>query len=514
MLRPDLFAVAALPALPAMTGVLPLHVVPAEGEALVSWIASLSAIHGLSPPILCRTAFGIDTAADPTWWRRPSAETLGTISERSGVATSRLAAMTFAGWATARGDEIPHRFGSKSSAPAPPSHHRRRVRHPHIATCPACLAEDTRAHLRLLWMIGWVGICPKHCIPLTARCPSCGGVLGVNHKNRDRDGSAPCRETAMKWFGAPEHTVDAAILQLQTALIAGKQSNQTMLPGVGVLSWPTTMALVDVLLGMVWIDIPAAYRKSLFNRIATELGLDQEGHAAPPWHSNYGGLLILTWLLADLATRLPMAIAILHAPRRDRLIARLPSVPDEVSAPLREILAPALAKRPQSRRSWRHWIDQLPESGADLRERALHERYKLRRRRLFAFAALRDGSPIESAADHVGVSPGTVYRWLHQGARDGLEAALERPMRQSEISGAQAEALGQWIIQSRSHQCVPALIDHAGALFGLNLSKHQASRLLCIHRPAKPGRRHRPWKPRPHRPTTITESTHDPAPGL
>jgi len=94
------------------------------------------------------------------------------------------------------------------------------------------------------------------------------------------------------------------------------------------------------------------------------------------WCSNYGGgLLILAWLLDDLAKRLSAAIAILHAPRLDRLLARVPALSCEMTDRLRVILAPAAARRPKGRRSWRSWIDTLPESGNDLRERALGERY-------------------------------------------------------------------------------------------------------------------------------------------
>ena len=44
------------------------------------------------------------------------------------------------------------------------------------------------------------------------------------------------------------------------------------------------------------------------------------------------------------------------------------------------------------------------------------------------------------------------------------------------------------------------------------LSPDQASRLLRDHR-ARPGRRHRPWKPKPQRTAQVAGSTHDPAPG-
>lgn len=491
-----------------MDGLLPLHVVPAAGEALASWLGSLAVAHGLSPLALGRMAFGIDARADPEWWRRPSVETLTTIADRTGLEVSGLAEMTFAGWSVARDDEEPDRFTSGRWSPTPPSHSRGR----RADICPLCLAADTRSHLRLLWMTGWAGVCPDHRVILAGHCPSCRCVLRVaSLRARQPVDLTVCRKCGAKLGGAEGDPAHPSALRLQEALIAGKQSDRTMLPGAGALDWPTTMALADVLLGMIWIDIPRKHRDRLFARIANDLDLGEGDNIV--WNSNYGGLLILAWLLADLATRLSAAIAILHAPRLDRLLAGVPDLSDEMADRLRVILAPAIASSPKGRRSWRNWIDNLLETGIDLNERALGERYKLRRQRLFAFAAIRDGATVEATAESVGVIARTVYRWLHQGAEHGLEAALERPRRRSELSGVQAEALGRRIAADRAHQHRRAVIDAAMTQFGIILSPDQASGLLRVHRRAKPGRRHRPWKPKPRRAAQIAGPTHDPAPG-
>ncbi|WP_429104396.1 helix-turn-helix domain-containing protein [Bradyrhizobium sp. i1.12.3] len=176
------------------------------------------------------------------------------------------------------------------------------------------------------------------------------------------------------------------------------------------------------------------------------------------------------------------------------------------------ILTRANAPSPRGPWSWRSWIIALPETGNELRDRALSERYRLRRQRLFAFAGVRDGTPVEVAAESVGVTRQTLCRWLHHAATHGLEAALERPRRRSQLSGAQAEALGKWIAADRARQRRGAVISAALTQFGIILSPDQASRLLRVHR-ARPGRRHRPWKPKPQRATQIAGSTHDPAPG-
>jgi hypothetical protein len=109
VLQSDLFAVTALPPVPAMTGLLPLHVAPQKGEALASWIARFGCALRLSPLALGRMAFGIDAAAEPEWWRRPSTKRLGVIANKTGVDARELAAMTFAGWSSARDDEEPER---------------------------------------------------------------------------------------------------------------------------------------------------------------------------------------------------------------------------------------------------------------------------------------------------------------------------------------------------------------------------------------------------------------------
>jgi transposase len=510
VLRSDLFAVTALPPVPAMTGLLPLHVAPQNGEALASWIARLSVDLRLSPLALGRMAFGIDAAVDPEWWRRPSAETLALIAKKTGVSTSELAAMTFTGWASAWDDETPQRLGRKLRSASPPRYSAGDRR---VNICPLCLAEDRRCYLRLLWMNGRTGVCPEHRVILTGRCPSCRCVLRVAGLNaRQPLDLTICRKCGAKLAGAAGDLAHPSTLRLQRMLIAGKRSDRTELPSAGTLDWSTTIALIDVLLGIVWIDIPQKYRDRLFARIANDLVLGERNNIA--WGSSYGGLLILTWLLDDLATRLSAAIAILHAPRLDRLLARVPDLSTKTSDRLRVVLTAATASPPKGRRSWCNWIKTLPETGIDLHARALRERYKLRRQRLFAFADIRDGAAVEAAAENVGVTARTLYRWLHQGAAHGLEAALERPRRRSQLSGAQAEALGRWIATDGAHQHRRAVINAALDQFGIVLSPDQVSGLLRVHRHAKPGRRHRPWKPKPQRTTQVAGPTHDPAHGL
>jgi len=217
-------------------------------------------------------------------------------------------------------------------------------------------------------------------------------------------------------------------------------------------------------------------------------------------------------LLEDLDAHLRAAVAILHTGHRERLLAQMPDLSGEMHERLRTFLLPAVASLAQGRRSWRDWIDTLPESGTDLRERALGERYRLRRRRLFVLAAIRDGATVESAADRVGMRARTVYRLLDQGARNGLEAALERPRRGNKLTGAQAEALGRWIAGARVRLSRKAVMAQALTMFGVSLNTDEAYAVLRVHRHAGPGRRRRLWKPKPLRRTIRTEPNHDSAP--
>lgn len=506
VLRSDLFAVAAMPPTLAVDGRLPLHVAPAEGEALASWLTSLAALHGLSPLALGRLAFGVDARKDPEWWRHPKPDVLAAIAAKTGLDAGQVADMTFAGWVSARDDEAPHRFTNLRWSPSPPTHARGR----RVDICPLCLAGDARCYLRLLWMNGWVGVCPDHHVALTGQCPSCHCLLRVaSLKAATPIDMAACRKCGAKLAGAKADPAHKIALRLQNALVVGKRSGDTVLPGIGRLDWPTTMALADVLLGMVWIGVPPERHRRLFNRIADDIKLSEDERRWLPWGSNYGGLLILAWLLEDLG-RLPVAIGIVRSPWRERLLDRTPDLTEDIAGRLREILTPAAAPVPKGRRSWRAWIDTLPQSGDDLRVRALGQRYKLRRRRLFALAAVRDGASVVAAAQDVGMTPRTLYRLLLRGAQDGLEAALERPQRRSILTGVQAEALGYWIAAERRRQNHKAVIAEAMTMFGVTLSSQAAFNLLKVHRKPKPGRRQRFWKPKSQRRRTVAGSSHDP----
>ena len=512
MLRSDLFEVAPAPARLGGQVRFPRHVAPLDGEALVSWVAKLGAELGMTTRAFCRDAFGVDARLDPEWWRRPDDDMLTRLESWTGVSRIRLIDMTLGGWTATLDDEEADRLAANRWRMPKASVARSR----RINVCPVCVAESP--HLQLIWMLGWTGACTRHRVALRGTCPSCGNVLRLRVLN-DPAELLICSRCAARLTEADSLVAHMAALDLQEALIAGKRSGTTILPGVGVLDWPTTMALADVLLAMVWVrrtkkqrDYLAPRRLDrLFASIGRDFGMAQGEWDLVPWTKNYGGLLLLTWLLSDLEERLPRAMGILCTPRLERLLGRFAGFSEATKERLRTILAIATAKRPKGRRVWKPWLNDLPESVADLRERAMHERYKHRRQRLRALAELKDGASVEDVAALVGVNPKTIYQWLHRGAAGGLEAALERPTGKPVLTAAQAEAMGQWIACDRLHQNRRAIAARAKESFGIELNLYAVWRLRAKHGRAKLGSRRRLWGPK-HGPRRRAGSNHDPAP--
>lgn len=362
---------------------LPCHITPGEDETLVSWIAQISAALGQSSLMLGRTAFGVDAAADPEWWRRPSDATLSRISARTGHNPAQVRGMTFQGWATARSDEDAERFGSQRWTAPVPSHLRGR----RVDICRQCAAEDKRPYLRRFWLVGWAGACPRHRTILTGQCPTCRHAIWLNSLKA----SSPidlfaCRRCGARLAGSKGQPAHALALSLQDMFVIGKRTGVVDLLSVGRIDWDTLIAVTDMLLGMIWTNVATEHGERLFDRIARDVSLGPADRVALSLTSNYGGLLMLGWLFEDLGGRLPAAIAILRSLRFNGLLGRLPNVDDDMAERLRTILARAIPKSPVGRGTWRPWIDSLPESATDLRQRAARERYKHRRQRLSALA--------------------------------------------------------------------------------------------------------------------------------
>ncbi len=279
-----------------------------------------------------------------------------------------------------------------------------------------------------------------------------------------------------------------AVIRFQQRLLVGRPLDLIDLPGVGELDWESAVALFDVLLGAVWIDTNPAARDQLFVRIARDLNTAPFGSAP---HGGYEGLTILAWMFEGWPERVRVALAILRAVRPRRQLLRWPDLDEKVCRRVEDMLLPCWPDERScpNRAWWRSWIDNLPETTEELRTTAARERLPHRRARLMAIADVRDGVPVEIAADLADVMPRTLYIWLKRGAAGGLDAALERP-RWQYLTEPQVMKLAEWIATAPSdgpRWRANRVQNEALRRFGAEISAHVASRLL---------RRHGPWRRR------------------
>ena len=243
------------------------------------------------------------------------------------------------------------------------------------------------------------------------------------------------------------------------------------------------MALFDVLLGAVWIDTRPVTRRRLFARIEGDFGRDALGKEPT---GSYEGLMILAWILDGWPDRVRTAIAIVQGPRPRRQLERWRDLDDGIKQTLLDLLLAIWPdqQHPNDRAWWHAWIENLPETGEQLRSRAAIDRFPHRRARLLALADVRDGMPVELAAEAAGVMPRTLYIWLKRGAKGDLESALDR--QRGALNQAQAIEIAQWIAEAPTNQPrwrSNRVKNEVLRRFGLEISLDVAARLLRKHGP-------------------------------
>ena len=270
-------------------------------------------------------------------------------------------------------------------------------------------------------------------------------------------------------------------------LADGRTRGTFDVPGHGPLSWPVAMVLFDVLLGAVWINTKVLARRRLFARIEGDFGRHALGKEPT---GGYEGLIILAWILEGWPDSVRTSLAILNGPRPRRQIERWRDLDDGIRQTLLDLLLPIWPDQlhPDDRAWWRAWIENLPETGEQLRARAAIDRFPHRRARLLALADVRDGMPVELAAEAAGVLPRTLYIWLKRGAKGGLESALDR--QRGALNQAQAVEIAQWISEAATNQPrwrANRVKNEVFRRYGLEISLDVASRLL---------RKHGPWRRR------------------
>lgn len=488
-------------------GRLPYYLAPAPEEALVSWLARLARRLGVSVQTLVRSAgMTADFDADSLWWFRPEPTMLARIAIRSGVQSSRLREMTFTDWAPAVRTE-----GFSASA------HRftvRRITQP-LVVCTQCLREDRDPYLRLSWMLGWIGLCPKHKTVLTSCCPQCRAPLRVPVLTSvGAYAFHRCDRCNIELLGADAHPAHEQAVWLQAALLEGKRQGMTQLGDLGPLPWSVAVAVLDTLFELAWIGPPSRHRARLYRRVRRDFGLSK-GSGLGEQGSRYGNLLLTAWLLDRWPRNLRSGVCILRSSPVNTLIGHHHDLNPATRARLQELFEPVNNKSSRRRKSWRAWLDQLPHTGEELRARACQETLEHRRVRLIALAGLRDGRSVKEVAAAIRYQPETVSRWLREGATNGLEAMLERSRGLQMLSSAQVAELARWLadtplpgtpgfsVRQRSD-----VIAEAMKRFGIEITGAVASRLLRMH--GKSWRARRPRLCPTRAPNSrITEPVHD-----
>lgn len=490
----ELFAVELIEAGHARPPVLPASVVPLPEEALASWLLRYAAPFGIAPESLLLGDAEAALVANPDWWRNPDPLIVAAVARTTGAAADAILAMSFASWCElGRDDSVPDRFARQRFTSAKPL-----LRARHIGVCPACLSDDEEPYIRRDWTLTWAACCAVHRTALIRVCPECGGKLRLRSlKSREFFTADRCGRCSTHLACAPVRHVPEPVVALQRQLIEGRTVGEILLPEIGALAWPVVVALFDALLGIVWLDTRPKFREQFLARIEKDLCCDPLGDAA----DSAAAITILAWMLDDWPNHMHVATATLRAVRPRRQMQRWPHLVPEVRSEVERILFSAWPdeRHPENRAWWREWIDTLPETGAELRRQAARERIPHRRARLLALADVRDGMPVEAAAELAQIIPRTLYNWLRRGAEGGLDAALERP-RWEYLTELQTKELIDWIAAAppngprwRSDR----IVNEAARRFGVEITAHVADRLL---------RRYGPWprrRPKPKRRLTV-----------
>lgn len=479
----ELFDAELLDPLVPAPSCLPARVAPLADEALASWLFRFAEPFGVAPEALLLGDGVADLASHPDWWRRPDPLLVAAIARGTGMTADIVRSLSFADWRGGdRDDVLPDRFGRQRFTAERPSHQTRR-----IAVCPECLSEDETPYVRRQWALSWTAACTVHGVQLLRSCPDCGAKLRMpSLASKDRFAPDRCPRCSYRLSGVSATMAPEPVRRFQRRLFDGRPSGIVELPDIGPLAWPVAVALFDVLLGAVWIDTKARARSQLFARIDRDLGGRPLGEAA----DGYTGLVILGWIFEAWPIRVQAALAILRAVRPRRQMQRWPSLDPAVRDQVEKLL---LGAWPDERHSpergwWRAWIDDLPETGDELRAEAARQRLPHRRARLLAIADVRDGMPVEAAAEVADVLPRTLYCWLKRGAEGGLEAALERPTGQ--LAEPQVNEVAGWIAEASPdgpRWRADRVQGEVRRRFGLEISLDVASRLL---------RHHGPWRRR------------------
>jgi transposase len=460
---------------------LPVHVRPAADEALVSWFWRLACRLNVSMSRLSCALMGTSVLGDDRPWCRASEAALNYIASRTGVDVIQLRAMTFDGMSSSgRDDEVSDRFCGRRFTRSG----RRMSLLDRMPVCPACLRNEP--YLRLCWMLGWVSVCSEHSIVLITHCHHCGQGLALpKYEPHTPISIGHCRADIRT---APETPAHVNAVRLEAALLLVKRQHRFELPAFGAIDWPVAVAVMDVLLSLVRIATTNASQDRLHAQISRDFQLPF--HSVRNWSGRYGSSLTLAWLLQNWPRNLYRSYGILRSVNLGRVVARSPEMDEEMRESLRGLFRTARAKPSKDRFAGRRWIAGLPQTADELRLQAASEELRPRRARMRALAELREGRSVCTVAAAIGVTVGTIDRWLEAGASGGLEGALSRKGdRRATITSKQVDQIVHWMTQMPTRDRPPYLkalrasdvVAFAQQQFGIQMPHHLARRLAAAH---------------------------------
>ncbi len=246
--------------------------------------------------VFARRILGLDmTLCGSAWWAYPSPWVLARLAAKTDLSAAHLKHMTFADWTPQfRDDDARERFSGIRLQ----THSAARRRETRLAVCLKCLDSFETAHLALPWMLGWLSICQTHQTVMLVRCSQCMRRLQLPSFNHPSIfNPATCTHCEKRLVGSPVAGHPNAI-KLQSILLQGKRSGLTLLAGIGELTWPQTVTLLDLLVNLFWTGTTFEERWQFSAEFADEFP-PTEGAEMSPYHSRYGGLCMLSWLLSD-----------------------------------------------------------------------------------------------------------------------------------------------------------------------------------------------------------------------
>ena len=275
---------------------LPSYIDPEKDESLLSWTFRLAGNLGVSMNVFARRVLGIDSKlSDSVWWAYPSPWALARLAAKTELPAAQLKHMTFADWAPQfREDDARERFSGIRLQTHTPA----RRREARLAVCVQCLDASKTPYLPLSWMLGWLSICPTHQTVLLVRCSHCKRKLQLPSFNRIAIFNlGTCTHCQQRLIDSPV-AAHLGPVELQSKLLQGKRFGRTELTGIGELTWPQTVTVLDLLVNLFWTGTSFDERWRFAAEFADDFPPIGQAEMSP-YHSRYGGLCMLSWLLSD-----------------------------------------------------------------------------------------------------------------------------------------------------------------------------------------------------------------------